>query len=330
MDFMNNPNWIAGLANMAGRNPQEALLNHAKLQESQVRQRAAEQEMLRQQQEDKRRQQIRSQSETIMRNLEGKPKSERVDLLRGIGYTLQEALKFDNDMFGAGGGTSDMKTFDYYKGLSPEDQRAFMKVKRADKYIDRGSEVIGVDPITGEVAAIYEKDLAPEQLPETKAAQASAAKYGTVQGEAKAKLKSMESKQPQLEEVVEELEVLADKATYSVAGVARDAYLRQTGQEMSEGGKARAAYVAKIDNVVLPLLRDTFGAAFTKAEGDSLRATLGDVSKSPEEKKAVLDAFIAQKKRTLKSLAKQTNKPSETKVLNGTTYEKIDGEWHVK
>ena len=50
-----------------------------------------------------------------------------------------------------------------------------------------------------------------------------------------------------------------------------------------------------IDNQVLPLLKATFGAAFTVSEGDKLSATLGDINLSPDEKDAALDAFIEQK-----------------------------------
>jgi hypothetical protein len=51
----------------------------------------------------------------------------------------------------------------------------------------------------------------------------------------------------------------------------------------------------------LPLLRQTFGAAFTVAEGDSLLATLGDPNMHPDEKNAVLDAFIENKRRDLET-----------------------------
>lgn len=109
----------------------------------------------------------------------------------------------------------------------------------------------------------------------------------------------MERNMPGLMVVVDELYALADVATYTMAGVARDELAKQAGLEPGEGAIARARYIATVDNQVLPLLRQTFGAAFTAKEGDTLRQTLGDPSKSPAEKKAVLDAFIAQKQRDL-------------------------------
>ena len=59
----------------------------------------------------------------------------------------------------------------------------------------------------------------------------------------------------------------------------------------------------------MPLLRPTFGAAFTVAEGDSLRKTLGDPDATPEAKVAQIDAFIAQKMRNLQAAEAELTKP---------------------
>src|SRR5690606_6063350 len=75
------------------------------------------------------------------------------------------------------------------------------------------------------------------------------------------------------------------------------------GWEPREEALAKAEYIATIDNQILPLLRDTFGAQFTLEEGNRLRATLGDENLSPAEKKATLRAFIAQKERDIQALA---------------------------
>jgi hypothetical protein len=65
---------------------------------------------------------------------------------------------------------------------------------------------------------------------------------------------------------------------------------------------------------VLPMLRDTFGAAFTVKEGETLRATLGGDDKSPAEKQAILKAFIAQKKRDLDALTVRVGSPPAAAV----------------
>lgn len=127
-----------------------------------------------------------------------------------------------------------------------------------------------------------------------------------LKGEDIALLDSTESKMEGLETVVSELDALADEATYTYAGRAYDALSAQLGREPRDAAVARSEYIAKVDNQVLPMLRDTFGAAFTVKEGETLRATLGDPNKTPTEKKAVLRAFIDQKKRDVEALRTRT------------------------
>jgi hypothetical protein len=134
----------------------------------------------------------------------------------------------------------------------------------------------------------------------------SGAAAGEEQGEAKALYASMTSKMAGLEYTVKELETLADQATYTTGGQLWDEVAKQTGQMPRDAAVARAKYIAVVDNQVLPLLRDTFGSQFTVTEGQSLRATLGDPNKTPQEKKAVLRAFIEQKRRNIEALAMQT------------------------
>jgi len=126
---------------------------------------------------------------------------------------------------------------------------------------------------------------------------------GTERGKAAAtaasELAEMQRNMPSLLTVADQLDDLAGMATYTKAGVLADETRKQLGMPPSEGAVARAEYIAVVDNQVLPLLRQTFGAAFTAKEGDTLRATLGDPDKSPSEKRAVLRSFIAQKERDL-------------------------------
>ena len=110
---------------------------------------------------------------------------------------------------------------------------------------------------------------------------------------------------PGVTKVVEQLRGLSKIATFTVAGKAKDESLKQLGLPMSKGGIARAKYMAVVDNQILPLLRDTFGAAFTVEEGKSLRATLGDPDMSPGQKLSVLDAFIAQKDENVSAIKRQ-------------------------
>jgi hypothetical protein len=164
------------------------------------------------------------------------------------------------------------------------------------KIFDTGTEGVVLGP-GGRPTSAIQKDVVGA---------ASDTKLGNSQGEARAAYNSMASKMPGLEAVVKDLDVLADKATYTGAGQVLDLGRKQLGMAPRDAAVARAQYISTVDNQVLPLLRDTFGAAFTQREGETLRDTLGDPDKSPQEKKVVLRSFIEQKRRDLAALASQS------------------------
>jgi type II secretory pathway pseudopilin PulG len=184
--------------------------------------------------------------------------------------------------------------------FKPIDTGGFEVANGIDK-VDLGTHFGLLDKRTGQMVGTLPKENYQEAFDA-----ARGGKEGTEVGADTSLLKSMESKMPGLEAVVVQLEGLADTATYTQKGQLGDAIRREAGMPSSEGAIARAKYIATVDNQVLPMLKDTFGAAFTVAEGESLRATLGDPNKSPEEKKAVLRAFIAQKRRDVAALQTRT------------------------
>ena len=112
-----------------------------------------------------------------------------------------------------------------------------------------------------------------------------------------------------------ELSDLGKKATFTKSGQAVNAARRQLGLGVNEGGIARADYISKIDNEILPLLRQTFGAQFTENEGKSLRATLGDPDVSPKEKDAVLRSFISAKIGAIESLSRKTGQEVPSGII---------------
>ena len=143
---------------------------------------------------------------------------------------------------------------------------------------------------------------------------------GVEQGANVALLSSMEAKLPGLQTVVEELGLLSDAATYTMSGQLSDKVRKELGQDPSEGAIARTKYIAMVANQILPLLKETFGAAFTAVEGESLKKTLGDPDATPQEKRAVLDAFIAQKIRSIEALQVQTGQaPAVIRTYNPET-----------
>ena len=118
---------------------------------------------------------------------------------------------------------------------------------------------------------------------------------------------ALERNLPAFEDMTNELIGLADKATYTKAGQARDWLLRQTGQPMSEGGIAREKYRQVVANELIPKLKQMFGGQLSDAERESLLATLGDVNLASEEKKSAINAFIEAKRRQVKYNQPQTS-----------------------
>lgn len=141
---------------------------------------------------------------------------------------------------------------------------------------------------------------------------------GTGAGEAQEALTSQLSKLPELNKKMSELKKLSEKATYTWLGQGRDIATKQLGLGTTEGAKARAEYISKVSNQILPLLRDTFGAQFTEREGQTLRDTLGNPNYTPEEKQVVLESFISQKEADIRSLRRRTD-------VVETTASRIDG-----
>lgn len=116
------------------------------------------------------------------------------------------------------------------------------------------------------------------------------------------KLAELQRGLPELRNIVGELSDLGEVASYRFLDTVADSARRQRGEPMTEGAIARAQYTATIDNYILPLLKQTFGAAFTAVEGERLRATLGNEDLSPQEKQAALNAFISAAEREIRTL----------------------------
>jgi hypothetical protein len=204
---------------------------------------------------------------------------------------------------------------------SPEVNR-FDNYVRATQLQNIGPSIVAYNPANpSNPTTVAQTGLKPGEEPSVRGEQAAASAEGAVlgkeQGTAGASLKAAEAALPRLEEAVKKLSDLGKSATYTQAGQAKDYISRQAGLEPSEGAVSRAKYIAHVKNNVLPLLRTTFGAAFTVAEGDSLLATLGDPDMSPGEKDAVLDAFISDKKAEIGTLQRQTGTTTDLKSKYG-------------
>lgn len=127
---------------------------------------------------------------------------------------------------------------------------------------------------------------------------------GKIRGEKTAELGQRVSRIPQLLDVVTRLSDLGKKATFTTAGKVLDVGRKELGMAARPEAVARSEYISTVDNEILPLLRETFGAQFTQKEGESLKVTLGDDNLGPEQKDAVLRSFIRTKMGTINQLAR--------------------------
>lgn len=124
---------------------------------------------------------------------------------------------------------------------------------------------------------------------------------------------------PEVEEVVGKLRELAPLATSTTGGKIFDLAAKELGFGSTQGATARAKYIATINNQVLPLLKLTFGSAFTESDRVSLQKTLGDPDSGPEQKMAELDAFIEAKMRSLESAERGIRQSGANQPAGGTS-----------
>lgn len=190
-------------------------------------------------------------------------------------------------------------TNEYLKAKQTGDMDRVNAIERFAKTVDRNLEYSPEGILTSRQGI-------PESLQDLEYAKTVGRTTGKEQGQNIALLQDVEAYMPKLEETTKRLSSLGKLATYTMAGQTRDALIRQLGFEVPDSAIARTEYISTVDNEILPLLRQTFGAAFTEKEGNSLRATLGDPNKSPIEKDAVLRAFINNKRTQVEALQRRT------------------------
>lgn len=144
-------------------------------------------------------------------------------------------------------------------------------------------------------------DVQTRKLPNIKSLVKKAELRASKENEVFTALNRAKAALPGITEVVGKLKELAPMVTSTFSGKVFDTAAKELGFGSTKGATSRAKFVSMVDNQVLPLLRDTFGAAFTAAEGDRLRDALADPDAAPDAKIAQLDAFIEQKFRDIET-----------------------------
>lgn len=86
---------------------------------------------------------------------------------------------------------ANVKEWNFYKQLSPEQQDQFLLMKRANPYLNIGGQMVQPVPTQpGQIGGVIEKTVPPEQTPEMKGKQAEAAAIGKATGEVLGKAKA--------------------------------------------------------------------------------------------------------------------------------------------
>ena len=123
-------------------------------------------------------------------------------------------------------------------------------------------------------------------------------------GDVNTDLIKQEAALPGIKQVVSQLKVLSEDATFTLAGKGFNAIAKEFGFS-TKGDTARKGMTSIVDNQVLPLLKPIFGAAFTAQEGDRLRNAFLDPDSTPDSRKAALDAFLGQMQRNIETLRRE-------------------------
>lgn len=235
-------------------------------------------------------------------------------------FELQDALNQVADI-SMGGIPADQRSFEnLISGFSDQDKAVAKRIKAGLSPRATGSAaqtIAGsgtVEAVSDVESRIAEKKAAGKAKGEAgqssivaaaKAEIAKAVQKATAsaksEGDTLSELKKAEASLPGLQSVVAQLKELSPIATSTLGGNVFDMAVKETGFGSTKGATAKAKFSSIINNQILPLLKQTFGAAFTKAEGDELKATMGNVDASPEEKLAQLDAFIEGKYREIQT-----------------------------
>ena len=222
--------------------------------------------------------------------------------------------KHQNPNYKASDVPSSMREWQIYNKMPQKTKEQFLNMKRAGQTFNTGATQGHYNPVNLQPMPTIQNQLKPQEQINYLKGKEQAIGQAKSDIKIKSELKDLEASFPRLEQVVKELSDLGKKATYTKIGQARDYAIREMGLNVGESAIARKEYTSKVDNEILPLLRQTFGAAFTQKEGESLKATLGDPNASPEEKDAVLRSFIKTKAEQIETLKRKSGTPTKPPV----------------
>lgn len=203
--------------------------------------------------------------------------------------------------------TSNQRDWRSYAQMTPEQRSMYDRMRRGYDVKDLGDVQAVIDE-QGNIVRALPKALSPEQRPEYLAGKEVAKKEGAETGRVETELQDLEANYPELVSMTQDLSEFAEDATYRLAGQGVDIAAKEVLGVTTPGAKARASYESTLRNQVLPLLRQTFGAAFTAEEGKRLESTLGDPNATPPAKQAALEAFMKSQRGKIRTSYRRLGK----------------------
>lgn len=244
--------------------------------------------------------------------------------IQGVVSALSDSVKLYNQSSGQGA-SAGQREFQNLINIAQDPNSTELERNSAKRALGSMAKVgtsaqerIAQDKILGQQvadqksaeSASTEKGKSTTQLkfkPQITRAVKLAEKEATERGDILTDLSRMTAALPGLKESVSELRELSQIATSTLGGRLYDLVIKESGFGGTKGATARDKFTAIVRNQVLPLLKQTFGSAFTEKEGEALMATMGDVDASHESRMGQLDAFITQKERSIRTTKAQVD-----------------------
>lgn len=249
-----------------------------------------------------------------------------------LAQRMQQSIDASRAIQHGGASSAGQRQFEsLIKGFSPEEQEEARRISAglAPRAVSSAAATIATTPGLTDIVAGSEATIAGEKAAKTEGAKLTqqlrfkpaiqsavklAEEEARSRGETLSTLGRSRAAMPGLINVVDSLKELAPIATSTLGGRVFNTVVKEAGFGATKGSTARAKFIAIVSNQVLPLLKETFGAAFTANEGQELKATMGDPNASPDEKIAQLEVFIEQKQRSIETAERELNQPAAVPV----------------
>lgn len=260
-----------------------------------------------------------------------------------------------------GGNPANVREYQYFSQLSPEEQKRYLAVKRAQQVVDLGGSQQVLNPLGG-VQETYDKTLPPQFTPQNVMDRAAAGAQGTAQGEAQGAIEKKSMNAPDILNLIAEARQILPGATSGGAATAAKNVSQFFGKSTDSSKVDRQL---KIIGSALTNYVPRFEGPQSDYDVQTYKDAAGDVSNTTlpyEDRLAALDTIEALQAKyatpgynpqggipkmtrdqfnqtysqapamppSLDATALPETQPQveERKVINGTSYVRMGGQWY--